>query len=164
LQIRSQIEFSQSGPICIKRLWICRKKQGGIRTIALHLRLTRSMRLTGRFVSRWVVLERFQRNLAENTTGARHSVLRPWRATVQLLQQEGIEKETLRRIETLRVVRNRIMHGTPVQDPATLQAALDDLESILNLLNQSSNPRIKAAMRWAQSGGDEPSAQAGSTS
>jgi ppGpp synthetase/RelA/SpoT-type nucleotidyltranferase len=120
--------------------------------------------LTGRFVSRWVVLERFQRNLAENATGARHSVLRPWRVTAQLLQQEGIESETLRKIETLRVVRNRIMHGTPVQDAATLQAALDDLESVLNLLNQSPNPKIKAAMRWAQSGGDESAAQAASTS
>jgi hypothetical protein len=56
------------------------------------------------------------------------------------------------------------MHGTPVQDAATLQAALDDLESVLNLLNQSPNPKIKAAMRWAQSDGDEPAAQAGSTS
>ena len=120
--------------------------------------------LMGRFVSAWVVLERFQRNLAENVGAEHRSAFGAWNPALRrLLRQEGLGAETLHKIDALRIVKNRIVHGA-LQDVATLRAALDELESVLGLIDQSSDPRVIAAMRWARSDSDEPSAQAGRAS
>lgn len=109
--------------------------------------------LIGEFLSRWIVFERFFRMLVrERDLNVRNMYAITSQTLRHVLEADPL---TLDRIQRLRELRNRLVHGIRIPDQATLRAAVEEFDSIFTALDANRDPKIKAAMRWARSSEDD---------
>ncbi|UVF18851.1 RelA/SpoT domain-containing protein [Microvirga terrae] len=108
--------------------------------------------LIGEFLNQWITFERFFRMLNRQENG---------RATTAVTERSlsktfPMDTVTSRRMSFLRSLRNRVVHGVIIPDTATMREAISEFSAVFADLEASPDPHIKAAMRWAQSGEDDP--------
>jgi ppGpp synthetase/RelA/SpoT-type nucleotidyltranferase len=85
----------------------------------------------GYFLSKWIELERLIRQIVLERTGEQTSVL----PTTRLLQQiEVLNPSARAEIESIRRIRNNLVHGVEIPDPAYIRDAAERLEHILKEL------------------------------
>jgi ppGpp synthetase/RelA/SpoT-type nucleotidyltranferase len=110
--------------------------------------------LIGEFLTQWMVFERFYRMLArEDGYNTRHLLAVTENGLSKVVE---IDTRTRRRISFLRNLRNRVVHGVMIPDAATMREAITDFAAVFADLDASPDPRVKAAMRWARSGEEDP--------
>jgi hypothetical protein len=103
--------------------------------------------LLGEFVSRWVLFERFSRYLARLRDLPIQAV--PGSRTIKLLLRD--QPVPLKIIENLRYVRNNLVHGHRQPSTERLKSSIEDFDLVLNAPDQSDDPQIREALRWARS-------------
>lgn len=110
--------------------------------------------LIGGFLSRWITFERFTRMVVRQRFPER----RRWvmGSTRELREFLGSNADVLGQIDYLRDLRNHLVHGVRIPDASTLKAAIETFDRVFAILDASENPTIKAAIRWARSGDEEP--------
>lgn len=106
--------------------------------------------LLGRFVSQWLVLERFLERLwTPKLKAGSHWPAFSAGALKQIFTYYEIDQRLAERLISLRFLRNQVMHGRKVVDIATLRAAIDETEKTIFTFRNSSNPIVADAMKWA---------------
>ena len=103
----------------------------------------------GRFMSQWIVFERFIRELTQILQpDIRKSGIVP--TTRRLAELEVFDEATLFEVDVLRRLRNNLVHGVEVPDAPYILEAADRLSTLLQELAQSPDESIRTAMERAQ--------------
>jgi hypothetical protein len=86
----------------------------------------------GHFLSEWVAFERRMREMTRRTSGDDRRVLMP---TGRMLEQQGLlDAEKRQEFERIRRLRNNLVHGIEVPDPADIREAAIRLHEIMETL------------------------------
>jgi len=115
--------------------------------------VTPSPEIVGRFLHKWIVLERFSRALARD---GRPNDIGPVGTMRVLMRQDGLPPHLRSRFETLRRLRNNFVHGISIPEDHLLVAADDELAALLDELAASDDPAVREAIRWARSNDPDP--------
>lgn len=111
-----------------------------------------SPELVGSFLHKWIVLERFTRALARlrrpDDTRTRFMSRPIWR--------DFLSQEVVSQLEALQRLRNNLVHGISIPEDELLSAADQELASLLNTLEESDDPAVSEAMKWARSNDPDP--------
>jgi ppGpp synthetase/RelA/SpoT-type nucleotidyltranferase len=103
----------------------------------------------GYFLTGWIVLERFLREVASLRGFTTHSVSIPSPKLMKTL--EVFDEQETREIEQIRRVRNYLVHGIEVPDPAFVMELGHALSRILSRLAEDPRPDVREAARKAAS-------------
>lgn len=110
--------------------------------------------IVGSFLQKWTVLERFMRELARNNPSLnRGNIIAPISITIRHAE---LPEHMKRQLETIRRLRNNLIHGISLPEERLVSAADAELDELLNELASSDDPAVREAINWARSGEPDP--------
>jgi hypothetical protein len=112
-----------------------------------------SVSTIGSFLQKWIVLERFSRALSKAKDYPEKRFNLP---TSSMLRNLGLPQHLYRQAETLRRVRNNLVHGAVIPEEQLLSAADQELGDLIRELGGIEEFEVQEALRWAQSNESDP--------
>jgi ppGpp synthetase/RelA/SpoT-type nucleotidyltranferase len=112
-----------------------------------------SLEVVGSFLQKWIVLERFSRALLAAKAPSTRRISFP---TTAILRRLELPEHLYRQFETLRRIRNNLVHGVVIPEEQLLSAADQELDDLIRELGSIEDPDVHEALRWAQSNEPDP--------